>query len=299
MYNYNKILNNNRGEIMSKFKKAVIAYISPGGATKEAALALKDALVSKKIEVSVFEVGRKNSFKRVQDALKEDGVIFFPGSPVYVSKVLPTIKELVSEAKTDKKIPSVPFVTWGCVTSGIALYDAGKALNENGFEIAGALKVPGPHSMMTPSEDALGTGHPDKADKKIIAEFVDKLLLLLESDDYSSKCLTPEDIQYQPEEKKAEMEKGDVYKARANMPQKMVSESLCTTCGICAELCPVEAIEMNPYPVFNDNCISCFNCYKQCPEEAILCDLAPVAERIKQRKKMFDEPEKASYFINQ
>ncbi|MDY0361921.1 MAG: EFR1 family ferrodoxin [Desulforegulaceae bacterium] len=284
---------------MSKFKKAVIAYISPGGATKEAAFALKDALASKKIEVSVFEVGRKNSYDNVKKALLEDGVIFFPGSPVYVSKMLPPIKELIVQAKTDKKIPCVPFVTWGCVTSGIALYDAGKTLNENGFEIAGAFKVPGPHSMMTPSEDALGAGHPDGNDKKIISEFVEKLLKLLESDDFSSKCLTPEDIQYQPEERKAEMEKGDVYKARAGMPQKMVSESLCTTCGVCAELCPVEAIELDPYPVFNDNCISCFNCYKQCPEEAILCDLLPVVERIKQRKKMFDEPEKASYFINQ
>ncbi|MGE4519303.1 MAG: EFR1 family ferrodoxin [Desulfobacteraceae bacterium] len=284
---------------MSKFKKAVIAYISPGGSTKEAAYVLKDALSSKNIEVSMFEVGRKNSFEGVRKALKEDGVIFFPGSPVYVSKILPTIKELISEVKTDKKIPAAPFVTWGCVTSGIALYDAGISLKENGFEIAGALKVPAVHTMTTPSENPLGAGHPDTDDKKIISEFADRLLSFLESDDYSSKCLEPEDIQYQPEDKKAEMEKGDVYKARANMPQKMVSESLCTTCGVCAELCPVEAIEMDPYPVFKDNCISCFNCFKQCPEEAILCDLAPVAERIQQRKKMFNEADKALYFIKQ
>lgn len=284
---------------MSKFKKAVIAYISPGGSTKEAAYVLKDALSSQSIDVSVFEVGRKKSFEGVKKALKEDGVIFFAGSPVYVSKVLPSIKELINEVKTDKKIPAVPFVTWGCVTSGIALYDAGKSLKENGFEIAGAIKVPGVHTMTTPSEDPLGAGHPDSEDKKIISEFAQKLLALLDSDDYISKCLEPDDIQYQPEDKKAEMEKGDVYKARANMPQKMVSESLCTSCGICAELCPVEAIELDPYPVFNDNCISCFNCYKQCPEEAILCDLAPIAERIRQRKKMFDEADEAKYFINQ
>ncbi|MDY0132010.1 MAG: EFR1 family ferrodoxin [Desulforegulaceae bacterium] len=283
---------------MFRFKKAVIAYISPGGSTNEVALTLKENLSLKNIDVSVFEVGRKNSFTSVKKALKEEGVVFFPGSPVYVSKVLPTITKLIKEAKTDKNIPAVPFVTWGCVTSGIALYDVGRSLKENGFKIAGALKVPGPHTMMTPAEDGLGVGHPDNKDKEIIAEFVDKLLFLLESDDYSSKCLTPDDIQYQPEDKKAEMEKGNVYKARENMPQKIVSESLCTLCGVCVELCPVEAITLEPYPVFHDNCISCFNCHRKCPEEAVLCDLAPVAEKIKQRKKMFDEADQAGYFIN-
>ncbi|MEW6203285.1 MAG: DUF362 domain-containing protein [bacterium] len=50
----------------------------------------------------------------------------------------------------------------------------------------------------------------------------------------------------------------------------VLSRAKCVRCGICAKHCPVEAINMKPYPVFNyDECIQCFCCREGCREGAI------------------------------
>jgi formate hydrogenlyase subunit 6/NADH:ubiquinone oxidoreductase subunit I len=57
----------------------------------------------------------------------------------------------------------------------------------------------------------------------------------------------------------------------------------CTTCGLCAETCPVEAVTLSPYPEFGPNCIHCYNCVRLCPEQAIAADLSQVHQRIRAR----------------
>lgn len=59
-------------------------------------------------------------------------------------------------------------------------------------------------------------------------------------------------------------------KARRDMGEKYVDESLCTECGTCEKLCPYEAINLVPKPVFNmNNCYGCWVCYNHCPNKAI------------------------------
>ncbi|MBD3230513.1 MAG: hypothetical protein GF329_20205 [Candidatus Lokiarchaeota archaeon] len=47
----------------------------------------------------------------------------------------------------------------------------------------------------------------------------------------------------------------------------------CTKCGICVETCPMDKIELDPYPKFSDiPCNRCYICELKCPENAIVCD---------------------------
>jgi uncharacterized protein (DUF362 family)/NAD-dependent dihydropyrimidine dehydrogenase PreA subunit len=47
-------------------------------------------------------------------------------------------------------------------------------------------------------------------------------------------------------------------------------EENCDQCRICAQSCPVDAINMNPYPDINrDKCIECYCCNEMCPTGAM------------------------------
>ncbi|MCD6416674.1 MAG: 4Fe-4S binding protein [Planctomycetes bacterium] len=51
----------------------------------------------------------------------------------------------------------------------------------------------------------------------------------------------------------------------------VVNEEECTSCGICADVCPVEAISLDSgVAVINqDECTECLTCVDECPVGAI------------------------------
>ncbi|MBN2545485.1 MAG: EFR1 family ferrodoxin [Spirochaetes bacterium] len=48
-----------------------------------------------------------------------------------------------------------------------------------------------------------------------------------------------------------------------------IDKNRCTKCGICINLCPVQNIIMNDYPIYLDKCQLCQRCMIYCPENAI------------------------------
>ncbi|HIJ54405.1 MAG TPA: 4Fe-4S binding protein [Planctomycetes bacterium] len=45
----------------------------------------------------------------------------------------------------------------------------------------------------------------------------------------------------------------------------------CTGCGICADVCPAGAIEVNEQAIVNaEACTGCAACVSECPNEAII-----------------------------
>jgi len=71
-----------------------------------------------------------------------------------------------------------------------------------------------------------------------------------------------------------------------------VDTTKCTGCGICAENCPLEAIEIEETAIFSNKCVECGLCASLCPNEAIsgplqpsdeelICDHCPIGCRIK------------------
>ncbi|OGL45837.1 MAG: ferredoxin [Candidatus Schekmanbacteria bacterium RBG_13_48_7] len=51
----------------------------------------------------------------------------------------------------------------------------------------------------------------------------------------------------------------------------MVDSEKCTGCGICVDVCPEGAIEVNQQAVVNNEaCTGCAICVSECPDEAII-----------------------------
>jgi len=61
--------------------------------------------------------------------------------------------------------------------------------------------------------------------------------------------------------------------ARDDMGERYVDESLCKQCGVCEKGCPYQAIELDPFPVFDmGECYGCWYCYNHCSKKAIYTD---------------------------
>ncbi len=53
-----------------------------------------------------------------------------------------------------------------------------------------------------------------------------------------------------------------------------INVELCTGCGTCVDICPVEAItiEKDKAVIDADSCVDCGTCVDECPVEAISMD---------------------------
>jgi ferredoxin/flavodoxin len=239
-----------------------LVYLSPNGSTGQVADVLAAHLQKDGARVDRLDLAGPANYDAFIEKLNNDPqACLLIGSPVYRDMAVPPIMAFIDALAPTKTGWAVPFVTWGQACSGVALWQLGGALGERGYRIAGAARVAGVHSMMWKSARPAGKGHPDEDDMQRVRDLADRLLA------GAFTALPLDALDYQPAERAAE------FKAKIEQPwmiiPKTVNEETCTQCGECAEVCPVAAVNLDPYPVFSAACFDCFNCIRLCPEEAI------------------------------
>lgn len=222
-------------------------------------------------------------------------VCLYIGSPVYAAHPVPPVMALIDRLPMVSNGFSVPFVTWGAVTSGIALYEMGSALTDRGYPVLGAAKVTAQHSMMWTEDTPLGAQRPNDEDEQVIEDLVEYVSRKLQSQSPTDISLS--DLDYQDRVLRQQMLHRSFEAAKAGFPPKKINQNRCTACGICVDNCPVDAINLVDALTINDLCIHCFNCVRLCPESAITADLEPIHDFIRQRSARIKESLKTKIFL--
>lgn len=276
---------------------AFVIYCSPAGSTRHVAEIIGKTLDSLGHTAVMIDLcgtaGAAVAASRARE-ISQDSLLFI-GSPVYAFHAVPPVMEFIEHLPDNGRGYSVPFVTWGAVTSGIALHEMGKLLDKKGFPILGAAKITASHSLMWQFDHPLGEGRPDAHDDQKVAEMVKNVIAKLQAQPVST--VLPAALNSQPDEVYNSMAQLSIKAARQMLPQRQVIRELCTQCPVCSELCPAGAITRDPYPCFGESCILCYNCMRLCPEKAITADFSSMEAWLQQKAGEFGEDLRTKIFI--
>ena len=118
------------------------------------------------------------------------------------------------------------------------------AAKESNFKVVAAIAAVAEHSIMP----QYAAGRPDASDKKQLEQFADQI---------AGKTEAAVSIPGNRPYKKA---------GGAGLVPKPTKS--CVKCALCAENCPVQAIDSTDFTADSRKCIACMRCVKQCPENA-------------------------------
>ncbi len=275
----------------SNAAKDLIVFISPAGATRKVVNAIADRLTELRRQFEILDLGANNeqALKLSISDIFKDGGCLWVGSPIYTQHALPQITRFLSSLPQLKGRYAVPFVTYGRVSSGIGLYEMGKALSGKGLKILGAGKILAVHSMMWNCNNPFGQGHPDRDDESMIKNMVKAVHgKILKS--ISMKALTPEDLDYQSKTDKEKFNQADILTTKKAFPPMTFDVDLCNQCMECKTNCPAQNISFKPDLRYGDMCILCYNCVRYCEAGALKNDIFNVIEEgLRSRASEFSE----------
>lgn len=263
--------------------KSFIVYTSPAGTTRHVALIIAGALKEIGSNAHLTDLGKKSDASEVEKHMQElsKDCCLWIGTPVYAGHAVPSVTGFISRLPDGDGSYAVPFVTWGAVTSGVALHEMGVQLAAKGYILLGAAKIGAVHSMMLQCKNPLGVGHPDAQDDAMVKKLVEAVSSKIRSG--NPQPLSIHHLNYQPREVQEWLQKVNIEAAKKMLPPLKLVEEKCTRCGICEQECPAGAITMDPYPRFGDTCFMCYNCFRLCEEGAIACDLSPMEKMLKEK----------------
>ena len=257
----------------------IIVFFSPAGTTRRVALHIEHCLAECGITARLVDLGLPAGGPVQAGGLGLDGpCCLWIGSPVYCDHALPLVAEWIEGLKPSARGWAVPFVTWGGVTSGLALPELADLLQARGFQTVGAAKVLAEHSSLWAAAEPLGAGRPDAADLAQVRDLVTGVVANL-----AQAAPVPLDLRlldYLSPSLRTEAASKSLAKAKSMMPAPRAIETRCTQCGECVAACPVGAITLDPYPVMAEHCVRCQQCVRICPEGAFPHDPAATAIRI-------------------
>ncbi len=194
-------------------------------------------------------------------ALCETDLVIF-GCPTYAGR-LPNLLLKYLDTICGNGAFAIPVVTFGNRAFDNSLAELAALLESHGFHTIGGAAFSCEHSF----SDTLGGGRPDEDDLKEAENFALSLFgKMVKSAAFCEEIPPikasgkPDAPYYQPRDRH-----GNSIDIRKVKP---VTTEGCTSCGLCAELCPMGAISRDDFSEVPGICIKCCACIKKCPQSA-------------------------------
>lgn len=192
-------------------------------------------------------------------AFSEGDLILF-GCPTYAGRLpnlmVPYIKTIQGNGAL-----AVAVVTFGNRNFDNSLIELRDILNEADFKVCAAAALSCEHSF----SKLLGANRPDEEDMTEIISFAKKVADLKDFDNLIQVPGASREENhggyYQPRDRH-----GNSIDIRKVKP--LTNKSSCTSCGVCADLCPMGAIDFKDFSLISGICIKCCACEKGCPSQA-------------------------------
>ncbi|MFX1326762.1 MAG: EFR1 family ferrodoxin [Promethearchaeota archaeon] len=264
--------------------KVAIIVFSPTGNTFKVGQMLEERLISKHIDVQLYNFtgndlfsSKKNLKSYLKEHIKEHDLLCI-GSPVYAHHLHYNVKNIIKALPKPKKgwaKLAVPFVTYGAINSGVALYEAAKLLTRSGRLTILGMKINAFHCMtaLPQIKIKINKGMPGVESLPFVKELADKITQFDFGVIDKSKDITKK-LNYQKlkNRMKAKIIFKEKFWHKHLYPKLNFNHDKCQKCEQCIDICPVNCIKMTdngPILLSKPSCIHCAACILNCPFNAI------------------------------
>ena len=264
----------------------LLLYISPNRTTEKISRVLNARFTQDGHTVRLVNIGKHPGgacqpiTRQVFQAVDLIGI----GSPVFHMRMLGPMQAYLQEALPHIAPTTKVFIylTYGGITTGKAFINTVKQLVPYDIRLAGGFKVWAPH-FYNPAI------YPDPAALQTVDDFCTQL----SANRFRSMDWDRAKRLFSPQSKKVNLiyPLTEIIGKFRELPIR-IDRQKCIQCKRCSSECPVNAIEMRPYPVRDaSRCIYCYHCTTACPQKAVLCPTEKVEKMVRVNKKIVGREE--------
>lgn len=220
----------------------------------------------------------------------EAGDLVVVGTPTYAGKMPNKLLPDFQSKLIGNGALAVACVTFGGRSYDNALAELCAVLKADGFSIIAGGAFVGSHVF----SNVLQSGRPNSADEEELQKFSDQIAVKLKGvTDITAEITVPgnADAPYY------------VPLGTDGLPAKFLKAKPCTDitkcsgCGVCAESCPMGAIDPLHTAVVNGICIKCHACVRKCPSRAKYFDDAAFLSHVAMLEQSFQSEKQNEWYL--
>ncbi len=247
--------------------KIFLAYFSGTGNTQKIADVIIEMLSTLNIDVEVHDITMPSNRSKKIDLSIYNGVML--GFPVYSMRAPRLAREWIETLEGCDVRCSV-FFTFGGFGIAPAHYFIQKQLREKKFDLVSTVQIPGAHTFNHGGWKAL-PGRPDKPDFETVREYATRTIQRFTGSDNER----PEEFK-KPDREESDFDKFEKYRFKIVTHGPSRDNRDCSMCGICEDVCPVQAMDAEVGLADRNKCILCLKCLVNCPEDVLkINDMRP------------------------